>query len=122
MDGWMEGRWFFSFFFFFFLFSFPIADRQILSSMTMTTDAQQQQQPTSSSSASSLDHPNFIRLKDGTLWFRETTALWPGQCMSLEVDRVLHHERTDYQDLLVFQSKTYGNVLVLDGGIIYHRF
>ncbi|ORZ32249.1 Spermine/spermidine synthase-domain-containing protein [Catenaria anguillulae PL171] len=59
-----------------------------------------------------LTHPN---IKDG--WFRETTAMWPGQAMSLEVDEILHVEQSMYQDVLVFKSKTYGNVLVLDGVI-----
>lgn len=37
--------------------------------------------------------------------------------MSLEVSRILHHEQSKFQDVLVFESKTYGNVLVLDGVI-----
>ncbi|KAI9189459.1 putrescine aminopropyltransferase [Blastocladiella emersonii ATCC 22665] len=59
-----------------------------------------------------LAHPN---IKDG--WFRETTAMWPGQAMSLQVEEILHVERSQYQDVLVFRSATYGNVLVLDGVI-----
>lgn len=34
--------------------------------------------------------------------------------MSLEVEKVLHVEKSKYQDVLVFKSTTYGNVLVLD--------
>lgn len=37
--------------------------------------------------------------------------------MALQVSRILHHERSKFQDVLVFQSATYGNVLVLDGAI-----
>ena len=37
--------------------------------------------------------------------------------MSLQVDKVLHEGRSDYQDVLVFKSTKYGNVLVLDGCI-----
>ncbi|VDN60809.1 unnamed protein product [Dracunculus medinensis] len=40
---------------------------------------------------------------------------WPGQAFSLQVEEELFHERSQYQDILVFRSKTYGNVLVLDG-------
>lgn len=58
-------------------------------------------------------HPNI----SSDNWFKETTALWPGQAMSLEVKEVLHHEKSSYQDVLVFQSMSYGNVLVLDGVI-----
>ncbi len=37
--------------------------------------------------------------------------------MSLQVKEVLHHEKSKYQDVLVFESVSYGNVLVLDGVI-----
>ena len=37
--------------------------------------------------------------------------------MSLEVEEVLVDQRSKYQDVLVFKSKTYGNVLCLDGVI-----
>ena len=33
------------------------------------------------------------------------------------MQQLLHHRRSRYQDILVFRSKTYGNVLVLDGVI-----
>ncbi|KAK3803606.1 hypothetical protein RRG08_023324 [Elysia crispata] len=50
-------------------------------------------------------------------WFSEVSEMWPGQCMSLQVEEVLHKEKSKYQDIIVFKSKTYGNVLVLDGVI-----
>lgn len=53
--------------------------------------------------------------KDG--WFSESEVMWPGQLMSLAIDEVLHHEHSGLQDVLVFRSKTYGHVLVLDGVI-----
>jgi spermidine synthase len=37
--------------------------------------------------------------------------------MSLRVRRILHTEQSKYQDVLVFESTDYGNVLVLDGVI-----
>ena len=37
--------------------------------------------------------------------------------MTLRVNRILHVEKSKYQDVLVFESATYGNVLVLDGAI-----
>lgn len=54
-------------------------------------------------------------IKDG--WFMEKGTLWPGQAMSLQVESVLHHSQSALQDILVFRSTTYGNVLVLDGVI-----
>lgn len=50
-------------------------------------------------------------------WFMEKNPQWPGQANSLQVEHVLLHKTTDYQDLLVFQSTTWGKVLVLDGVI-----
>ncbi|KAF5913961.1 hypothetical protein HPG69_011992 [Diceros bicornis minor] len=59
--------------------------------------------------------PGPAAIREG--WFRETCSLWPGQALSLQVEQLLHHQRSRYQDILVFRSKTYGNVLVLDGVI-----
>lgn len=59
-----------------------------------------------------ITHPN---IRDG--WFHETNSQWPGQAMGLQVQRILHHERSLYQDVLIFESTTFGNVLVLDGVI-----
>lgn len=37
-------------------------------------------------------------------WFSEhSKQMWPGQAMSLEVDEVLFHEKSQYQDVLVFR-------------------
>lgn len=36
-------------------------------------------------------------------WFRETCSLWPGQALSLQVDAVLHHRRSPFQEILVFR-------------------
>ncbi|KAI5999133.1 Saccharopine dehydrogenase-domain-containing protein [Pisolithus albus] len=59
-----------------------------------------------------LSHPS---IQDG--WFREISSQWPGQAMTLKVNKILHVEKSLYQDVLVFESETYGNVLVLDGVI-----
>lgn len=52
-------------------------------------------------------------IKNG--WFSEVSELWPGQAMSLEVSKVLHREKSQYQDILVVETKSYGKVLILDG-------
>ncbi|THV02830.1 spermidine synthase [Dendrothele bispora CBS 962.96] len=59
-----------------------------------------------------LTHPS---VQDG--WFREISSQWPGQAMTLKVNKILHVEKSLFQDVLVFESETYGNVLVLDGAI-----
>lgn len=35
--------------------------------------------------------------------------------MTLKVNKILHVEKSHYQDVLVFESETFGNVLILDG-------
>ncbi|KAJ7074389.1 saccharopine dehydrogenase [Mycena amicta] len=62
-----------------------------------------------------LTHPSIRVVQMG--WFREISSQWPGQAMTLRVVKVLHVEKSVYQDVLVFESETYGNVLVLDGVI-----
>ena len=61
---------------------------------------------------SELTHPS---IKDG--WFNEKNEQWKGQHFSLEVKKILYAQKSLYQDVLVFESTTYGNVLVLDGVI-----
>lgn len=50
-------------------------------------------------------------------WFREIGPLWPGQAMTIKVNEVLHHEKSQYQDILIFESTDHGIVLVLDDAI-----
>jgi spermidine synthase len=50
-------------------------------------------------------------------WLSEVSAMWPGQCMSLQIDEELFRGRSDFQDVYVFRNASYGNVLVLDGVI-----
>lgn len=53
-------------------------------------------------------------IKNG--WFTEISDKhFPGQGLSLKVEEVLHHSKSQFQDILVFRSSTFGNVLVLDG-------
>lgn len=50
-------------------------------------------------------------------WFREISDMWPGQAMTLKVNQILHHEKSKYQDVLIFESSDHGTVLVLDNVI-----
>jgi spermidine synthase len=60
--------------------------------------------------------PLLTKLTDG--WFREISDnQWPGQAMTLKVEKILHHEKSKYQDVLIFKSTDYGMVLVLDNVI-----
>lgn len=50
-------------------------------------------------------------------WFSEISPMWPGEAHSLKIEKILFEGKSDYQDIIVFQSATYGKVLVLDGVI-----
>ncbi|ERN12109.1 hypothetical protein AMTR_s00159p00023000 [Amborella trichopoda] len=41
--------------------------------------------------------------------------MWPGEAHSLKVEKILFKGKSDYQEILVFESTSYGKVLVLDG-------
>ncbi|CEP23761.1 K00797 spermidine synthase [Cyberlindnera jadinii] len=49
-------------------------------------------------------------------WFREVSdESFPGQALELRVKKILYTGKSAFQDILVFESTDYGNVLVLDG-------
>lgn len=48
-------------------------------------------------------------------WFTESCEMWPGSTFSFEVTKVLHEERSPYQNIQVFDTISLGKVLVLDG-------
>lgn len=62
-------------------------------------------------------------------WFSESQAssdnaskkvyfnnpMWPGEAHSLKVENILFKGKSEFQEILVFESSTYGKVLVLDG-------
>lgn len=50
-------------------------------------------------------------------WFMEKNDMWRGQAMSLKVKNILYHAKSEFQDILIFESETYKKVLVLDGVI-----
>jgi len=50
-------------------------------------------------------------------WYSEVNSQWPGQAISLEIEQVLWDKKSKYQHVMVLKSKTFGNVLVLDGVI-----
>ncbi|BHF69171.1 hypothetical protein SprV_0301221300 [Sparganum proliferum] len=50
-------------------------------------------------------------------WFTEASDEFSGQAFSLQVKDVLLDRKSPYQHILVFQSQSYGRVLVLDGRI-----
>ncbi|MEX2628746.1 MAG: polyamine aminopropyltransferase [Tistlia sp.] len=53
----------------------------------------------------------------GGRWIEETVTEAEGLRTSLRAERVLHEERSDHQDLVLFENRTFGRVLLLDGAI-----
>ncbi|USW46758.1 Putative spermidine/spermine synthase, S-adenosyl-L-methionine-dependent methyltransferase [Septoria linicola] len=47
-------------------------------------------------------------------WFRESTDLWD-ESLGIRCNGVPHVEKSRYQDILVFNAPSLGNVLVVDG-------
>ena len=48
-------------------------------------------------------------------WYKET--LYTEVSQSFKVDRIVHREQTDLQDLVIFENKVMGRILALDGVI-----
>ena len=46
--------------------------------------------------------------------FNENDTMWPWISLWLKIKKILYKEKTKYQDLLVFESESFWNVLVLD--------
>ncbi|XP_038682982.1 spermine synthase isoform X2 [Tripterygium wilfordii] len=52
---------------------------------------------------------------NGNKWVYFNNPMWPGEAHSLRVEKLLYKGKSEYQEILVFESSTYGKVLVLDG-------
>ena len=50
-----------------------------------------------------------------TGWFSEISDMWPGMALSIEIERVLFSKKTLFQQIDLFQTKSHGKMLVLDG-------
>ena len=48
-------------------------------------------------------------------WFREVCAMWEGISLSLKVEKTLYSQKSCFQQIDVYETRTYGRMLVLDG-------
>lgn len=48
-------------------------------------------------------------------WFSEASELWPGRITSLEFVEQLHAERSEFQHIELYQTRSCGRMLALDG-------
>lgn len=63
----------------------------------------------------SFTHETISKIH-GEFWFHEIDPQgFPGQSFGLKVEEILHHSKSKFQDILIFKSLTFGNVLVLNG-------
>ena len=53
------------------------------------------------------------KIEDG--WFREICPMWEGISLSLKVEETLYSARSSFQQIDVYQTKSHGRMLVLDG-------
>lgn len=60
-------------------------------------------------------HPAIHDIGGEPWFFERDPQAFPGQAFGLQVAEVLHHTKLAYQDILIFRSATFGNVLVLNG-------
>lgn len=64
---------------------------------------------------STFSHPSVFQV-NGAYWFHEINReAFPGQSFGLQIDSILHHSKSQFQDILIFKSSNFGNVLVLNG-------
>lgn len=55
----------------------------------------------------------FDKLMNG--WFSETSDIWPGLALSIEIEKTLFSKKSIYQQIDLFETKHHGKMLVLDG-------
>ncbi|MCG8618428.1 MAG: spermidine synthase [Desulfobacterales bacterium] len=48
-------------------------------------------------------------------WFSEVNEMWPGIAVSIGVEKSLYRSKSRYQDIEVYQTRSHGKMLVLDG-------
>ena len=52
---------------------------------------------------------------DGGRWFTEDPAIGLGSALTVKIERVIEHFRSDFQEIAVMDTVGYGRMLVLDG-------
>ncbi|KAL3744120.1 hypothetical protein ACJRO7_013386 [Eucalyptus globulus] len=63
------------------------------------------------------DQIRAIGLNNNVEWYHVRSRQWPSKLRYYEVEKVLFHEKSKYQELLVFQTTKHGKVAILYGQI-----
>lgn len=56
---------------------------------------------------------NYSKIENG--WFSEICPMWEGVALSLQVEEVLYSKKSRYQQIDLYQTRSHGKMLVLDG-------
>jgi len=48
-------------------------------------------------------------------WFSETSDIWPGIALSIEIEKTLFSQKSIFQQIDLYETKHHGRMLVLDG-------
>ena len=56
---------------------------------------------------------NLSKIEKG--WFSEICPMWEGVALSLQVDEVLYSNKSEFQQIDLYQTRSHGKMLVLDG-------
>ena len=48
-------------------------------------------------------------------WFSETSDIWPGIAVSIEIEKILFSKKSNYQQIDLYETRHHGRMLVLDG-------
>jgi len=55
-------------------------------------------------------------------WFSEICPMWPGIALSIEIEETLYSKQSKFQQIDLYQTRTHGRMLVLDGIIQLTEF
>jgi spermidine synthase len=56
---------------------------------------------------------NYSKIEKG--WFSEICPMWEGVALSLQVDEVLYSNKSQFQQIDLYETRSHGKMLVLDG-------
>ncbi len=48
-------------------------------------------------------------------WFSETSEMWPGIALSIEIETLLYSQKSRFQQIDLYETRHHGRMLVLDG-------
>ncbi|KAK6203213.1 Spermine/spermidine synthase-domain-containing protein [Scheffersomyces amazonensis] len=62
-----------------------------------------------------FQHESIFKQNNKYWFFEKSDDSFPGQAFGLQIVQILYHTKSPFQDILIFESLNFGNVLVLNG-------